>query len=131
MSSSLNITVTNFDVLMKQFGVGEPSTNTVPDTNSPPFNILDYAKTAGQVAEMAKNLNTLVESVNQSVPQLQKLSQNAGDNVQQAVDRGFRLGLILIGVLLAGAVLAGLLYRFLVERLKPAHPPVHHTADVP
>jgi hypothetical protein len=130
MSSSLNMTVTNFDLLMKQFGIGE-STNSVPDTNSTPFNIIDYGKTASQVADAAKNLNTLVESVTHSVPQLQQLSQHAGDNVQKAVDHGFRLGLILIVVFLAGAVLAGLLYRFLVERLKSAHPTVRHTADAP
>jgi hypothetical protein len=119
MSSSLNITLTNFSGLMKQFGVGEPTTNAAPaDTNSPPFNILDYAKTADQVGSMAKDINTLVGSVNQSVPQIQRLSQQASDDMQKVVDHGFRLGLVLIALLLGGAVLAGLAYRFLAEKLK-------------
>jgi hypothetical protein len=119
MSDSLNVTITNFGGLMREFGVGEPTTNAVaPDTNSPPFNILDYAKTADHVDSLAKDLNALVISVNQSVPEIQRLSQQAGADVQKAVDHGFRLGLVLIAVLLAGAVLAGLLYRFLAEKLK-------------
>ena len=130
MSASLNITVTNFDALMKRFGVGEPSTNSAPDTNSPPFNILDYAKTADQIGGMAKDLNALVGSVNQSVPEIQRLSQQAGTDVQKVVDHGFRLGLVLIAVLLGGAVLAGLLYRFFAEKLKHASVPEPNTAKV-
>jgi len=118
MSSSLNVTITNFDALMKRFGVGEPSTNAaLPDTNSAPFNILDYGKTAGQIGDMAKELNTLIGSVNQSAPEMQRLSQQAGANLTEVVNHGFRLGLVLIGVLLAGAVAAGLVFRFFSEKL--------------
>jgi hypothetical protein len=60
MSTSLNTTLITFDGLMKRFGVGEPST-TPPDTNSPPFNILDYAHTATQVAAMAQQLDALIK----------------------------------------------------------------------
>lgn len=124
MSTSLNITITNFDALMKRFGVGEPSTNAPPDTNSPPFNILDYGQVAQQVGAMAKDLNTLVSSVNQNVPQLERLSQTATGDAQKLVDRAFHLGLVLIAVLLAGLVLAGLAYRFFAEKLKrPGGPP--------
>jgi hypothetical protein len=119
LSSAFTITLTNFSVLMRQFGVGEPTTTAgPPDTNSPPFNILDYGKTADQVGSMAENLNTLVRSVNQSESQLQRLSQQAGADVQKVVDHAFRLGLVLIAVLLAGSVLASLVYRFLAEKLK-------------
>jgi hypothetical protein len=124
MSTSLNTTVTNFVALMKRFGVGEPNTNAVPDTNSPPFNILDYGQVAQQVGTMAKELNTLVSSVNQNVPQIERLSQTATGDAQKLVDHAFHLGLVLIAVLLAGLVLAGLVYRFFAERLKrTGHPP--------
>jgi hypothetical protein len=119
MSSSLTMTITNFDGLMKRFGVGESCTNTVaPATNSAPFNILDYGKTAGQIGDMAKELNTLLLSVNQSAPEVQRLSQQAGANMTEVVNHGFRLGLVLIVVLLAGAVVAGLSFRFLSEKLR-------------
>ena len=52
MSESLNTTLITFDALMKRFGVGEPDTNSVPDTNSPPFNILDYGKVADQTIRL-------------------------------------------------------------------------------
>jgi hypothetical protein len=118
MSTSLNITITNFDALMKRFGVGEPSTNAAPDTNSPPFNILDYGQVAQQVGAMATNLNALVSSVSQNVPQVERLSQSATGDAQKVVDHAFHLGLVLIAVLLAGLVVAGLVYRLFAERLK-------------
>jgi hypothetical protein len=117
MSGSLTVAITNFDALMQRFGVGEPDTHSAPDTNSPPFNILDYAKTADQIGGMAKELNALVASVNQSGPQLERVSRQAADNAQRVVDRAFRMGLVLTGLLLAGAVVAGLTYRLLAIRL--------------
>jgi hypothetical protein len=120
MSTSLNTTLGTFNAVMKRFGVGEPSTNSSPATNSPPFNILDYGQVADHVGAMAKDINTLVSSVNQNVPQIERLSQRASGDAQRVVDRGFRLGLVLIAVLLSGAVLAGLVYRFLAERIKRA-----------
>jgi hypothetical protein len=123
MSGSLTVTITNFDALMKRFGVGEPATNSPPDTNSRPFNVLDYGQTATQIAGMARDLNALIASVNQSVPQLERLGQKATADAQRVVDRSFRLGLVLIGVLLVGAVVCGLAYRFVAGKLNRAEPP--------
>jgi hypothetical protein len=122
MSTSLNTTLITFDALMKRFGVGEPVTNSVRRTNSPPFNVLDYGQVADHVGSMAKEINTLVNSVNQSVPQLERLSQQATGGAQKVVDRGFRLSLILIAVLLGGALLTGLAYRYVSEKLKRSAP---------
>jgi hypothetical protein len=121
MSTSLNTTITTFDALMKRFGVGEPGTNPVSDTNSPPFNILDYGEVAGKVGAMAKDLNALIASVDQSVPQIERLSQKATADAEGVVNRAFRLGLLLILVLLTGAVVAALTYRVLEMRLTARH----------
>jgi hypothetical protein len=67
MSASLNTTLITFDALMKRFGVGEPATNSVPDTNSVPFNILDYAKTAEKITLMAKQVDALVNDARSTV----------------------------------------------------------------
>jgi hypothetical protein len=112
MSGSLNITVTNIGGVLKQLRVGEPK------TNRPPFNILDYAKAADEVDNVAKDLNALVGSINQSMPGIQRLRQQADAEAQELVNHTFRLGLVLIAVLLAGSVLAGLLYTFLAQKLK-------------
>lgn len=114
VASSATIAITNFDNLMKRFGIGEPGTNV---SNARPFNILEYAKTADEISAMAQNLNTLVGSVNQSTPEIQGLSRQANTDMEKVVDRGFCLGLVLIALLLTGAVLAGLVYRFLAEKL--------------
>lgn len=118
MSDSLNVTITNFDALMKRFGVGEPDTNPgpVPDTNSPPFNILDYGKTADQIAGMARELNVLLTTADQNVTQLTKLSDEATTRAERIVDHAFRRGVILIGIFLGGAVLVGLVYRALLRK---------------
>jgi hypothetical protein len=120
MSTSLNTTIVTFDALMKRFGVGEPTTNAPRDTNSPPFNILDYGQVADRVGAMAKEIDILVNSVNQSVPQLDRLSRQATGDAQKVVDRGFRLALVLIAVLLGGALVTGLVYRFFGEKMKRA-----------
>jgi hypothetical protein len=124
MSTSLNTAITNFDWLMKRFGVGEPSTSPTPDTNSAPFNILDYGTVAGQIESMAKELTILITSLNtsldQSTPHVQRLSQQATAEVNQVIDRAFRLALLLIVVLLAGSVIAGVAYRLLVKQLTRA-----------
>jgi hypothetical protein len=122
MSTSLNATITTFDALMKRFGVGEPSRNTIPGTNTPPFNILDYGQVAEQVGAMSKDLNSLVTSVNQTMPQVERLSQTAAGDAGKLVDHVFRLALILIAVLLIGAVVAGLAYRFLAGKITPPEP---------
>jgi hypothetical protein len=66
MSASLNTTLITFDALMKRFGVGEPSTSP-PDTNSPPFNILDYAHTADRITLMASQVDMLIRDTSTTV----------------------------------------------------------------
>ncbi|HEX5222769.1 MAG TPA: hypothetical protein VFZ59_24650 [Verrucomicrobiae bacterium] len=116
MSTSLNTTITTFDALMKRFGVGEPDTNSVPDTNSPPFNILDYGKVADQIAGMAKELNVLLTTANSNVTQLTQLSDGAAKRADRLVDRAFHRGILLIVILLVGTVLAALTYRALTRK---------------
>lgn len=124
MAASVNDAVKSLDAFVRY--VSPPDTNTVAspaDTNSPPFNVLDYGKSASQIGAMATQLNTLLTSVNQSVPQLAKLSQQSATDLERVVDRAFRLGLVLVGTLLVGAVLAGLTYRVLADRLRRDGPP--------
>ena len=112
LSNSLNITLTNLTRLMKLLRVGEPK------ANERPFDILDYAQTVKEVGVTTQNLKALIGSVNQSAPEIQRLSWEASANLQKEVDRTFRLGLLLIAVLLTGAVLAGLVYTFFAEKIK-------------
>jgi len=128
MSTSLNTTITTFDSLMKRFGVGESNAAGPPDTNAVPFRIQDYGQTAGQLEAMARQLNTLLLTLDQTLgsTNLAKLSAQVGPAVQQAqtsgkevVDYAFwrGVGLVVIGLI------AALVYRLLVARLTSATPP--------
>jgi hypothetical protein len=122
MSDSLNTTLKTFDALMQRFGVGETNNASPPDTNSPPFNILDYAKTASQLAVTAQQLTEMIRTLDQTLDStnLVKLSAQLGPVVQQAqtggkeiVDYAFWKGILLIAIVLVAA----LIYRFLAARL--------------
>jgi hypothetical protein len=98
--------------------VSPPETNAAPaSTNSPPFNVLDYGTAAGQIGVMAKDLNALLTSVNQNLPQAARLGQQASADAREVVNHAFRLGLVLIVVLAIVTVLAALTYRFLARKL--------------
>jgi len=88
-----------------------------PDTNSTPFNVLDYGTAASQIGSAANNLNELLASANQSLPQMEKLSQQMTDNANRMMQHAFWLGLALIFIFLAGLVVAGLIYRVLANKL--------------
>ena len=66
MADSLNGMLKTADALVKRFGVGEPE---AADgiTNSPPFNILDYARAAQEVTAMARQLDILLKDANATI----------------------------------------------------------------
>ena len=121
MSTSLNTTVVSFDGLMKRFGVGEPDTSP-PDTNSPPFNILDYARTAEQVANMAQQLDALIKdasgtmdtpALDKRIAQLAAFSAQARTDAKSVLNHAF--------LLIAGLIILGFACALLYRRLaKPA-----------
>ncbi len=118
MATSANAAIQSLESFVRY--VSPPRTNTVAEpssTNRQPFNVLDYGTAAGQIGDMAKDLNTLLTSVNQSTPQAAQMGRQTAASIESAMRHGFRLGLVLIGVLLAGSVLAGLTYKYLVNRL--------------
>jgi hypothetical protein len=96
-------------------------TNSTPETtstnNSPPFNVLDYGKAATQIGAAANHLQELLATVNQTTPQMQKISDQMTANADHVVHHAFVMGLILIIVLLAGSVIAALVYRILVNKM--------------
>jgi hypothetical protein len=112
MAKSLDAAIQSLDAFVHY--VSPPDTNAPPqppDTNRPPFNILDYGTAAGQIGAAADKLNTLVVSLNQSLPQVTKLSQQAAVDGKAVVNHAFRLGLVLVVVLGIVAVLVVLICR--------------------
>ena len=128
MSTSLNTTIATFDGLMKRFGVGETNPAGPPDTNSQPFQILDYAQTATRMESMARQLTELVRAVDQTLgdTNLARLSAQVSPVVQQAQIGGrelinFAFGKVILAIGIA--LVASLIYRFLGPRLSPATRP--------
>jgi hypothetical protein len=126
MAISVNTAIKSLDEFVRYVS----PTNTGPmvvATNNKPFDVLDYGKAATQIGAAATNINSLLASVNQSTPELARLSQQTAADVERVVQRAFRLGLALIAILLIGSVLAGLTYRVLANKLvsegrKPSAP---------
>ena len=115
MAGSVNTAIHSLDAFVRSVS---PATNeTTHATNSKPFNVLDYGTAAGQVGSAAKDLDALLNSVNQSTPQLARLRQGAADDANRVVEHAFWLALALILILLAGLLLVGLAYRMLAHRL--------------
>jgi hypothetical protein len=90
---------------------------TPPDTNSPPFNILDYGTVAAQIGSTASNLTVLLTTADQSSSQMEKLSQQLTDKADRMLQHTFWFGLALIIAFWAVAVVAGLAYRVLANKL--------------
>jgi len=126
MSTSLNTTLITFDALMKRFGVGEPDTNTVPDTNSVPFNILDYAKTAEKITLMAKQVDALVNdarstvdstALDKRIADLNVLSQKTTKEAKSVLNHVF----LLCAGLVVFILVCALLYRKFAGRRQDPH----------
>lgn len=118
MATSVNGAIQSLESFMRY--VSPPKTNVVAgsaNNNRRPFDVLDYGEAADHIGGMAREINTLLASANQSLPQATQLGRQATANVEGIVRRSFWLGLVLILVLLVGAVLAGLAYRILVNKL--------------
>jgi hypothetical protein len=108
MSSSFNTTLVTFDALMSRFGVGEPGARTPRSTDSPPFNILDYAHTAEQLTVMAQELNALIRdaggtldspALTRRLEALGLATARAKADAKSVLDHAFLLGagLVLLG----------------------------------
>jgi hypothetical protein len=78
--------------------------------------VLDYGAAASQVGVAANNLNTLLTTINESVPQLAQLQRQSADEANRVVDHAFWRALVLIIVFLAGAVAAACIWRILVNK---------------
>lgn len=122
MSTSLTTTLGAFDALMQRFGVGETNASGAAGTDSEPFRIQDYGRTAEQLEAAAQRLTELLVAFDRTLgsTNLLGLSAQVGPVVQQAqaggrdvVDYAFRKGLILLACVLGAA----LLYRVIAVRL--------------
>jgi hypothetical protein len=131
MSTSLNTTLVTFSGLMKLLGVGAPST-APPDTNSPPFNILDYAKTADEVGKMAQQLDLLLKdasgtvqtpALDKRIAELNALTAQARADAKSVLNHAFLLA--------AGLIVLAFGCAIVYRRLLPQRAPVPAAPRLP
>jgi len=125
MSTSMNNTLTTFDKVVKDLGVGGTNSTGTATTSSEPFRIEDYRQTAAQLQATARQLTEMLVTFDQTLgsTNLARLSAQVGPAVQQAeaggkqiVDYAFRKGLLLVAIVLAVVAF----YRLLSARLTAA-----------
>ncbi len=98
-------------------GLASNAVPSVVSSNQPPFNVLDYGTAAAQIGVMAADVNRLLTSVNQNMPQATRLGQQARTEAQALVDHIFWRSLLLLLVLLVGSLAAAFGYRLLSRKL--------------
>ena len=110
-AKSIDAAVKSLDAFVRY--VSPPSTNTAAaiSTNEHPFNVLDYGTAASQIGVAAAQLNAALQTLNQTTPELVRLSQQASERADRLVMRAFWLALVLIGMFLAGLALVGRFWR--------------------
>ncbi len=118
LATSVHAAVKSVDTLVRYVNQTSASNPLASPASVPrkPFDISDYGEAASRVGAAAKELQLLVTAVDQSTPQVAKLSQQATADAERLLQRAFWLGLLLILILLIGSVLAGLTYRALANR---------------
>jgi hypothetical protein len=87
-----------------------------PKTNEPPFMILDYAKTAAEVAGAARELNGAIQSLDKSLPHFQRLGETIEVAGSRWVDHLFLVAGAWAALLIALVLGAALLFRRLAQR---------------
>lgn len=110
-ANSINAAIKSLDAFVRY--VSPPVTNatTLVSTNEHPFNVLDYGVAAGQIGRAASELNATLQTLNQTSPELEKLSRQASDHADRLLMRAFWLGLILVAVLIGGLAFVGRFWR--------------------
>jgi hypothetical protein len=121
MSTSLNTTLGTFDALMKRFGVGEPGPEKPPDPDAKPFDILDYAKTAAEVAAMADELQGVLKELNTTLDSPALDAQVANLNAASAQAAAEVRGLLTHAALLIAGLIVLTFVGVLVVRRRGAN----------
>ena len=115
MGTSLTETIKSLDAFVHY--VSPPPDPNAPPKTGKPFDPLEFGKAATDVGGMARDLNALLRSANETAPAIAGIAQKTGEDLKGVVDRAFWKGLILIVVLLAGSIPARLGYRAIERRM--------------
>jgi hypothetical protein len=128
MSEALTETLLALDAFVGRFDKGDEAATAESAQAEPaqdeakgrPFDITDYGATAEQIGVAAQRLGETVATLDRSLPELQRMLDEAAERGARTVDHAFVRGLELLGVALAGAAIAVLVVRRVSLRWKSA-----------
>jgi hypothetical protein len=110
-ADSLNATIKTLDEFVRSV----TPTNRDSSTNRP-FDVLDYATTARDVGNAAKDVNALLLSVEKNSARLAEVRQQTAADAKAVVDHAFRRALMLLLGLVGAVLFAALIYRVAANR---------------
>ena len=93
-----------------------------PNSKTPPFNVLDYAETASQIASMSAKVSDLLQNVHsasgqQGIVEMVQAIQKQAEVTSQYLMKQFLLLILLSSLIIAGVTLGTLLlYKSLSKR---------------
>ncbi|HEV8113360.1 MAG TPA: hypothetical protein VGR31_11345 [Planctomycetota bacterium] len=111
MSIALQGTIGSLDNFIGGFAAKEPPPGAPPPPPaepSKPFDITEYGDTATKIGVMAHELNGVVASLDQSLPNVQRTMDEAARRGDQTIDHAFVRGIELGAILIALAAIAAL-----------------------
>lgn len=121
-SDSLNATIRSLDALMKRFEKPEGAEVAAESaTPKKPFDIADYAQAAREFSATARELQTLVATIDAGTPGLANLTQRATGDVKGVIDHLFWRLVLLVVIVIVLTVIAILVYRLIAHRVLPGH----------
>jgi hypothetical protein len=108
LAQSTDAAVQSLDRFVARFDKGAPAPGAPAKR---PFDILDYATTARELAGTIKELNETLNSLDQAMPQVKTAAATLESAGNRLLGRLLLVGAALIVLLLGGALSAALLYR--------------------
>jgi hypothetical protein len=121
-SDSLNATIRSLDALMKRFEKPEGARpEAEPAVPKKPFDIADYTQAAHEFSATARELQTLVATIDAGTPGLANLTQQATGDIKGVIDHLFWRLVLLVAIVIVLTVVAILVYRLIAHRVLPRH----------
>lgn len=119
MSTALDGALKSLDTFMGRFDAPPAAAGAPPPPAEPgkPFDITEYGETATRLTATLHEVNTLVQTLDHDLPQVQNMLSDAEQRGTQTIDYAFKRGLQLAGVIIATIALAVLGVRWISARL--------------
>jgi hypothetical protein len=123
MSAALQSAITTLNTFLGRFDKPAAADGAPPAPAAEPgkpFDVGDYGEAATRLGAAAREIDTLVQTLNQKLPQVQRVLDEAAQRGEQTIDHAFVRGLELGLALIVAAALAVLALRRSAPRSKSA-----------